>query len=566
MSRRRSDLCLALLALLLGCAPAGWAQVQNFCELKEIRVEPVSNGMIIHLKADGLLNFTLGDWDLWAPDPDGRWYLKPVTRVTLRLNNVRVGASSIHEVGVYPVSHLAFSMPPGSRDSVGLICTLVLLRPAYLTYLQIPDGNWDGTANSRYAGPQVMVMRTQSQDEAMIIVTSDRLYHPPPEHYGGENSALSVTGTADRLSVQATNADLHVVAETVSILTGEPIFVDDRAQRYVSACLADLPLDRALRALAAGYGLALSRREGSYYLTNAFPDDAAAYYAGEQRRIPLRYLPAGDAPDLLAPPLLRNVYPETGTNSVLVTGPPALLDKVERDLAVLDQPSSHCRLRAWIISAARENQSLRKVLGRFSGGTTRAEISGGKNLQVLVAPDAPSSILAELRALATREQIRMVALPFLEVENGEQAELFVGQRQYYFRLVGRRTQALTLDFVPAGSRLLIEPRASGEAITAHLIAENSALLPPTSLGPRLKRTTVDSHIRLGDGRCVLIGGLTLSGADDQADRPGIGRPLTALFDETRKSGEVSEVWVLVEGRARLATTPPPVGPTEDKPS
>lgn len=551
MSTHRVRLGVSLAVLMLLAASACRAQLSGFCELKEVKVEPLPNAVVIHIKVTGLLNFTLSDWDLWQTEAStGRSYLKPVSRVTLRLNNVRPGSASMEDVGIYPVSHLAFAVPPGSRDSLGLICTLVLFRPAYLTYLQIPDGSWDNTANTLYAGPQVMVMRTQSQDEAMIIVTSDRPYQPPPEHYGGEHSALDIRGDRDRLSLQATNADLHVLAQTLSARTGEPIFVDDNAQRYVSACLADMPLDRMLQVLAAGYGLAVSRREGTYYVTAALPDNAASYYAGEQRRIPLRYLPAAEAPDLLPTPLLRYVHAETGTNSVIVTGSPAILDKVQRDLALLDQPAPHCRLRAWLVAAQGRDDQVREVLARFSGGTTQAEVADGQRLSLEVADEAPYSLLANLRALSARQQVRMMALPSLEVANGETAELFVGQRVYYFRLVGRRNQQLTLDSIPVGSRLFLQPRVAGDVVTATISAESSALLQHNSLGPLVQRHSVDGQVQLGSGRCVLIGGLTLSGDDRDANRLGMGRPLTALFDENRRRGETSEVWMLVEGYAR----------------
>ncbi len=552
-----------LLLLLLACPCQ--AQVQNFCDLKEITVEPLSNAVVIRIKATGLLNFTMGDWDLWAPDSSGRWRLKPLSRIVLRLTNVRPGTASTQDIGIYPVSHIVCAAPSESRDSVGLTCTLVLFRPAYLAYLQIPDNSWDQTNSWRYAGPQVMVMRTRAQNEAMIIVTSDRAYQAPPEHYSGENRALDVGGTADRLSLQATNADLVVVAQKMSALTGAAIFVHDNAQRYVSASLRDMPLEPMLQALAAGYGLSVSRQEGAYYMTAALPDNAASYYAAEQRRIPLRYLQAADAPDLLATPMLRYVRPESGMNSVIATGPPAILDKVARDLAVLDQPAPHCRLRVWLIGVQGRDERVREVLANFSGGTTRAAVEGTKNLSVETGADSAYALLTQLRALATRQQVRIMALPSLEVANGEEAELFVGTRVYYFRLAGRRTQEMRLDSIQAGSRLFVQPRTAGEEITAYVAAESSAVLPSNSLGPRVQRYSVDAQVRLGSGRCILIGGLTLSGEEWDAGRLGVGRPLTALFDETARSGEITEVWMLVEGRARLAEEPAPARATEARP-
>ncbi len=565
MSKRCIRLAVVMAWLLGQAGAAGWAQLSGFCELQGVTVEPLPNAVVIRIKATGLLNFTLADWDLWQQEAGTtRWYLKPVTRLTLRLNNVRPGAASMEDVGIYPVSHLAFAVPPGSRDSLGLLCTLVLLRPAYLTYLQIPDNSWDDTANSRYAGPQVMILRTQAQNEALIIVTSDRPYQAPPEHYGGENRALDVRGDVERLQLQATNAELHLVAQALSARTGEPIFVDNGARCYVSASLRDMSLERMLRVLAAGYGLAVSREGGAYFLTAAFPDNPASYYASEQRRIPLRYLAAAEAPDLLAPPLLRFVHPEVSTNSVIVNGPPLLLDKVERDLAQLDQPAPHCRLRAWLIAAQARDNRVREVMARFTGGTTQATVAEGQRLSLEVADRAPSTIAAALRLLTTNQRVRIAALPSLEVVNGETAELFVGQQIYYFRLQGRRWQQLTLDSIQAGSRLLLEPRIAGQVITARISAESSALVGRNALGPLVQRHSVGGQVQLGSGRCVLIGGLTLGGDDRIADQLGLGRLLPPVFDQYHRQAEDNEVWILVEGHVRPGTASPAMTAREDR--
>ena len=554
---------LVLAALLLPAALR--AQLRDFCELSEVKVEPLPNAVCLRLKMDGLVRFTLEDTDVWQQDGDsGNWYLKPRSQFSLRLENVRPGTASMQDVGVYPVSHLAFQVPPGARESVGLICRLILYKPAYLTLLQTPNSSWDETGNARYRHPQVMVIRTQQQNEVLIIVTSDRQCEPRVERdLGPEREELEVSGTAEHLRVRAMNVDLHRLLSALAWQAGADISLDDRVQRQASACLEGLSLEQTLQILAAGYGLTVSQTAGGYYLGPALPDSPAAYQAASVRTIPLRYLEAEETPGLLPDLLLRYVRPNADGNSVVAVGPPEMLNKLEGDLRALDQPAPHCRLRAWLVSAEQSDEQMRSLLLEATGGTTAVQLDSSGQIRVEVARQDSSRLMGQLRALAQRERVKLLALPSLLVSNGEQAELFLGEQAHYWRLVGRREQELVLTPVQIGSRLRVRPRIAGEQIAARVSAENSSLIGDNGLGPLVERRSVDAEVRMASGQALLIGGLSLAGGDRSRREPAPGTGLGSLLAGFTTLGRQNELWVIVEAQVREPETALGPGPRED---
>jgi len=544
---------------------ASRAQLRDFCELKEVKVEPLPNAVCLRLKMDGLVRFRLEDGEVWQQDLDsGNWYLKPLSQVALRLENVRPGTASIQDVGVYPVSHLAFQVPPGARESVGLTCRLVLYKPAYLALLQTPDSSWDETGNTRYRHPQVMVIRTQQQNEVLIIVTSDRQWEARIEPaLGPEREELEISGTAEHLRLRAMNVDLHRLVAALARQTGTDVSLDDRVQRQASAYLEGLSLEQTLQMLGAGYGLTVSRTADGYYLGPALPDSPAAYQATHVRTIPLRYLEAEETPGLLPDLLLRYVRPSADSNSIVAVGPPEMLDKLERDLRILDRPAVHCRLRAWLVSAEQDDEEVRSLLLGATGGTTSVQVDSSGQIRVEVVRQDTSKFVAQLRALVRRGRAKLAALPSLLVSNGEQAELFLGEQAYYWRLVGRREQELALTPVQIGSRLQVRPRIAGEQVAAWVSAENSSLIGDNGLGPLVERRSVVGEVRMTSGQALLIGGLSLAPVDRKRGEPAPDTGLGSLLAGFTALSKQSELWVIVEAQVREPEPAPTPGPRED---
>ncbi len=539
---------LMLVALVLLAPAVVFGQREDFVELEKIEVEEVSNAVRLRLTADGVLQVWAETYwaygrTLWgllsgaSDEPEAG----PDRRISFMLPNVRSGAAPVVQVAKYPVSHLEFSLVPWGQGSL-LICTVILYRPGYLTVVQT-EGGWgeDLSYEQEYDGPQVMLQTTRKQNELLITVLSDRPKEPSPERPEVEPAPaqLEVSGGADGLSVHAVNAEMHLLLERVSRLAQVQVYLDDKVDLAVTAHLESVPLERLLQTLVVGYGLSLHREGGAYFVSLSQVETAVPFWAAETRSVPLRYVSCQQAVLLLPDVVLSYARSNEEGNALVMNGPSPLLDRIERDLRVIDQPAYHCRLRAWVVSGRDVAERLQEIAGRVSGGTTAWQADSSGQVRIEVAEQQPRQLLASLRRLATRRQLQMEALPVVQVKNGEQARLFVGEKIYWVRETG-------LASVEAGAELEIEPLTSGDWITAGVKVNSSFLGETNDLGPLILRRVAEGTVCLRSGDTIIIGGLRL--IESSKERRKTARLLAGRYDY---EGE-QEVWVIVQARASLA--------------
>ena len=522
---------LVLAILWLPCLAAG--QEQSYCQLQGVTVTRVSNGLRLSLKADGLIEAKSERWQRWD------WY----PRIQFRLTNMRGGADPIVTIGQYPISHIEFTPLEGAQNGIGMRCTLVFAKWAWLAAFDSPPDTFDDTWYPWWdTVPRVMIKRTQQGNELLIMVISDKPV--PPERPAIQNAKvrLELSGTADRLTLHALNADLRDVIERVSDSTGRTIYLSGDVSRKVTMHLEDVSIGRLLEALARGYALSLTDREGAYYLSPGSGDSAAGYWATTMRTIPLQYLSPGDARGLLPDVLLPYVVPNTDARAVTVTGAPALVEKIARDLHAIDQPGYHCVIRAWVISDETGEDGLYDLIARVTGGTTEGGIDGGGSITIQHVDGEPDELLLKLKALNRSKTMTTQAMPMLQVANGQYANLFIGNTIYYWTLPD-----VDLDAIDAGTRLRVTPRTSGEWITINYRAEDRFLREQNDLGPLVIKRTLDGTVRIRSGDTILVGGLHLD--TDEVRR---GKLLSAKWPFTVSASArrtCQHTWVLLKAEA-----------------
>ena len=537
---------LMLVALVLLAPAVVFGQREDFVELEKVEVEELSNAVRLRFTTDGVLQvWASTDWaygrTLWGllsgVDEPGA---APSRRISFILANLRGGAPPVVQVAKYPVSHLEFSLVPWGQDSL-LICTLVLYRPGHLTV--IDTGGWaqDLSYDKEYDGPQVMLQTTRKQDELLITVLSDRPKEPPTERPVVEPAPaqLEVSGGVDGLSVYAINADMHLLLERVSRLAQVQVYLDDKVDTEVTTHLEDVALERLLQTLVLGYGLSLHREGGAYFVSLSQVETAVPFWAAETRSVPLRYVPCQQALLLLPDVLLSYARSNEEGNALVMNGPSPLLDRIERDLRVIDQPAYHCRLRAWVVSGRDVAERLQEIAVRVSSGTTAWQADSSGQVRIEVAEGRADELVTSLRRLAMRRRLHMEALPVVQVKNGQQARLFVGEKIYWVQESG-------LASVEAGAELEIEPLTAGDWITASVKVNSSFLGETNDLGPLVLRRSAEGTVRLRSGDTVIIGGLRLSQATK--DRRKTGVVPTGRSDVEQEQ----EVCVLLQARASLA--------------
>jgi len=530
--KRRFSLILILAALWLPRLAAG--QAQSFCRFQSVTVTRVANGLRVSLKADGMIEA--------IPEQDLRWEWSE--RISVNLTNMRGGADSIVTIGQYPLSHLEFTPLPDGKDGIGLRCTLVFTRSAWLCAFDSPPDAFDDSWYNWIGVPRVMIKRAQQGNELLIMIISDKPVIPENPPLENTNVRLEIDGAPDRLNLHALNADLRDVVARVSEISGRTIYLSGDVSRKVTMHLENMPIDRLLEALARGYALSLATRDGAAYLSPGLGSGASGYWAATLRTVPLNYLTPGNARALLPDVLLPYIKPNTDARAITVSGSPALVDKIARDLQALDQPSYHCVLRAWVISDETANDSLYDAMVRVAGGDTTAGIDSGGAVSILQIDGAPDEIMANIRSLLSSKTMTIKSVPMIQVANGQYANLFVGNTIYYWTLPDVR-----LDAIDAGTRLRVTPLTSGEWITVDYRIEDRFLRERNDFGPLILKRTLNGTIRIHSGDTLLVGGLQMD--TDELRRGKLLSPDWPFSVSKRERRVRQQIWVLLKAEAAL---------------
>ncbi|MDH7571881.1 MAG: hypothetical protein QHJ73_20060, partial [Armatimonadota bacterium] len=204
-------------------------------------------------------------------------------------------------------------------------------------------------------------------------------------------------------------------------------------------------------------------------------------------------------------------------NVLVASGPDAMLDKIGADLARLDLPPPQIEVQA-IAVECNSVVDLQKALevNTTSGDTRINVVPATGDIVFRQVPVQAANVRARLKALESRQVLRLRAEPKVRVLNGRTATLFVGQQRYiaaYRRSYrGMRGEIRSL---PVGVSLEVTPWTGGREITLQVSPSVSLVeeLDPRTRMPVLGVRRANATVRLGGGETLLISGLGLAQYD-----------------------------------------------------
>jgi type II secretory pathway component GspD/PulD (secretin) len=505
--------------VLLGVATAPcYALV--YCNITDIRVEQLSNGVQITVKADGILERS---WEV--PHEHGG----EVSRMDIGFFNARnqTGKNFV-DVSEFPVSHIEISTPSWAKEGTGVLLSLVMYEPS-----------------------QVNAAESSDRQSYIVTVRSSRTLEQRKKgasaKSGEQTADIRVEAVDGRVSVMAVKADLYQVLGKIAQKTNANITVDDaigQQVKEVNLNLRDLPVGDLLRGIASAYGLALSERDGVFMFSWGVPQDLAAYRLSGTASFPLRYTTAKAASGLLPTFLYSYLHVNEGQNAVVVTAPQQMLDKIGADLRAVDIAPPQILIEALAVEFT-DTADLDKALRAFRGdvigkATTDLEDDDASNdaggvpefsgtldsrsgtISYSSLGLLPNDFEARLRALETEHRARVRAAPRMAVINGHQADIFIGTRRFIKVLLvtfGQSTEKI--QGIDVGVKLRVTPLTGGGGeITLKIddrgteVSNISEIDPQTGL-PVLSTRQAGTTVRVKDHETVMIGGLSQRQTEDR---------------------------------------------------
>lgn len=530
---------------LLGCCLGTSALAQQaYCYIREVKINPLSNGVQIQVKADGILNWNFNQDDISRAARRG----EEVPSCTIRFTEARMELEkTLYQVEQPPVSTVVLAVPQDATNGVGATMTVQM------------------TERSR-------VKADSSEDRQSLLLTiySSRTIERSGKN--GEGGGDSKEGTIEvkanaegRLDVKAVRADIHQVVAQVAREGKLGVAVDDAVQRKVSLYMQNRSALEIIKGIAMGYGLALSNVGDVYMLSEGVPTDLPTYRRSGTASFPTRYLKAKDAATLLPTFLFKYVHDNPEQNAVVITAPTQMLDKIQRDLKAIDVPPPIIMVECAVVELTDSNDLDAQFRWLYQsaeyesiGNNVTGDLSY-RNLDTqggLVSAITDTPILRTwLQALTTTGKAQVNAHPSMAAVNGKSASIFIGSQRFIkISYLSGGTQQERIEAVPVGVRLEVRPWTGGnKEITTNLRVEVSNIVEtdPTTGVPKLSSREASSTLRTKDGEIIVIGGLSQRQQEKTwrripllGDLPLIG----SLFRSRATRSNTTELVILVRPR------------------
>ncbi|MEK7992296.1 MAG: hypothetical protein AAB403_00685, partial [Planctomycetota bacterium] len=253
--------------------------------------------------------------------------------------------------------------------------------------------------------PSVIVPPTTAPAPAQPIVTVPPTTAPPPatpltpveqaivdmqKQLEAMQRGAGTPGAAERTpvgEVLITNkfVDMDLLLDVLPVIAeqaGISIIPDETVQGLVTADLKGVPLDTALEIVLAGTPYIVKKTPYYYLVCSGGVTSSKFQVVSETRRLKMNYITAEAAIGLLSSAFRAYVQAETGptgtaTYTVVVTAPPALMNRIIEDLRLIDKMPAQVLLDARIV--VMERGDLLNLGVEWSWPTMRAGLWGSNN-------------------------------------------------------------------------------------------------------------------------------------------------------------------------------------------
>jgi len=370
------------------------------------------------------------------------------------------------------------------------------------------------------------------------------------------------------------------VLQTIAADAGVTIIPDETVLGSVTCTLPNVPLETALDIVLGGTPYVWKKTPYYYLVASGGVTDVMFPQLSETRRIKMNYVTAEAAVGLLSTAFKPYVQAEIGppgtdTYTVVVTAPPALMERIISDLEQIDTIRKQILLDARIVSMERGNLlnlGVSWTWPTISAGLIGTDLQGlggglldlggktGSAFQIGYTPDEvfTNALTATLNLLAQNDEATIIANPQVLAQDGKTADISVITEEYFFMTSNQDITTTgffglysELEKVESGTKLNITPHiGDNDEITLAVVIEVSSSIPRgrESDLPVVTRRTATNTIRIKDGGTVAVAGLTEDRTRTEKRRtPGLSKlPIIGgLFKNTNDEGASREIAVFV---------------------
>ena len=406
------------------------------------------------------------------------------------------------------------------------------------------------------------VVQPATAVDARVRQLQDQINQMRRQAAGGTSRIPTAAGPApDPETVLISNiwfdSDLIIdVLPAIAEQAGIPIIPDETVGGIVTLTLTGVPLDQALDMVLASTPFVWKKTPYYYLVASAGITDPKFPMIAETRRVTLNYITAEAALNLLSTAFRPYVQAEIAmpemteiggvggttlsgtrlsrTYTVLVTAPPAHMERIIADLKLIDRVPAQVLLKARIVAMSRTDLLNLGIewgwptmqIGAFSGdnygrGDPLNDFGGESpwGIQMGYTPDLTftNSLQLALNLLTVNGEATILSKPQVMAQDGERATMKVVNEEYFYLTANNPNQSQftfqssQLETIESGTTLTITPHVGeNNDIMLDISIEVSDSIPrgrETDL-PIVTRRMAQNRVRILDGGTVALAGLT----------------------------------------------------------
>lgn len=335
------------------------------------------------------------------------------------------------------------------------------------------------------------------------------------------------------LDIDVRNGNLSDVINSISELCEVEIIIYGTLSGEVNAKLNDIPLTEGLALLLGGTKFTFVQRGNVILIGDRNTATPSGKALTKSELIHLKHIKADEVPKILPKNIpAANVKVIKEQNALLVSGTSEDIVKTSEFLETIDIATPQVLIDVVVVEYTRDLDrdfgfefaahgeegtgsnyySFPEVQVNRKEGEAKyilGKLFGEKSFITHLSDD----FYMTLRLLETKRKAKVLAQPTITVLNGNKATIDVGQTQY-FEIEGGTENNPTLNFRPIkfGITLNITPWISKSGqITAEINPEISNSMGINKKGyPNVFRRTVNTTVRIDDGKTLVLGGLLRS--------------------------------------------------------
>lgn len=316
------------------------------------------------------------------------------------------------------------------------------------------------------------------------------------------------------------DTDIREALSEISLLTGINIIPDNTVRGAVTADLIDVPLERALRMLLIGGGFSYRKIDGFYFV--GLPDPRSTTFGElvDAELVPLSHVSVARVMASLPNFLASYVKGDPEGNVMIITAPPAELQRIRTLIRGIDQPQQQIEVSVLVTEVSSE--------GLHELGNTLLEFDGahGQSLNdnweaafkfnegsFTLNTNVYGKLLTTLRLLQEDQEATIHADPRVVVSNGKPASVFMGD--HLILQVPGTNDTTRVERVEVGMNLKVTANVmNGDEIVLQLEPEFSYFRKDIRTDMLVRQNSVSTTVRVKDGQTILLAGMTVQ---DEAD-------------------------------------------------